>query len=704
MPRFKHDEEPIGKHARHAASYEIDFEMVDKQGVNADRNQLRSDQEVNLSNTDIETSNIRQDLYSNHRDSMPAIQMSTSEHNEQLNDRINDTSKYRNGAQSFVDPRIQTNRKDELLRLRNINKKQKKWPIVVGIIVALFIVLCIVGLCAFNSVRTLKADASAVMAEANEIQGFIKSSDYSSAAISAKKLQSTAKEMNNELSSPLWSVASTLPVVGNDVNGVKTIASILDDAATNALVPLTDTLASNPPSDLVQDGVINVNSVDTLLGSVEGAAPVMQRCADQLNDLPDMNIEQLQSAIEPAKEKITSINNLFQQASKFAPLISSFLGADGSRTYLIVAQNVAEMRASDGFPGSMGILTITNGAIELHDFGSVYQVMPETTPDTVAQTPEEQSLFMGALSKPWDASFNADYPRTAEIWSTSYTTQTGTSIDGVISITPSVVQKLLAITGPITLVDGTQLDGSNATKILQHDLYWKYLSSANASPENAALADLLFADAADKAFKGLLSNMNANSMMAFAGVFADCMDTREIMLYLNAPDEQALLKEAGITGELNNNPETPELGVFFDLWIGSKMGWYVDIDTTVSEGVKQVNGSTSYKVTTVLRNTADPNDVEAGGAYIMGTAEGYQNGDMAPLTYFYAPAGGSITDFTMSSGSFSKAAYEGFEVYRTDQPNLLPGQSITCTYTVNTAPNAQEPLTVITNPTLTEYR
>ena len=88
----------------------------------------------------------------------------------------------------------------------------------------------------------------------------------------------------------------------------------------------------------------------------------------------------------------------------------------------------------------------------------------------------------------------------------------------------------------------------------------------------------------------------------------------------------------------------------------------------------------------------------------MGTCEGYQNGDMAPLVYFYAPAGGSITDFTMSSGTFVKVTYEGLEVYRTERPNLLPGQSITCTYTVTTSPDAQEPLKLITNPTLTEYR
>lgn len=55
-----------------------------------------------------------------------------------------------------------------------------------------------------------------------------------------------------------------------------------------------------------------------------------------------------------------------------------------------------------------------------------------------------------------------------------------------------MVQDLLAATGDsFTLSDGTTIDGTNATKVLQHDLYWKYLSSGSNMSEGNDLCDAL---------------------------------------------------------------------------------------------------------------------------------------------------------------------------------------------------------------------
>ena len=59
----------------------------------------------------------------------------------------------------------------------------------------------------------------------------------------------------------------------------------------------------------------------------------------------------------------------------------------------------------------------------------------------------------------------------------AYEAKHGESVDGVLSLTPTIIQKVLRISGPITLPDGTELNGDNATQMLQKDLYYKYLSS-----------------------------------------------------------------------------------------------------------------------------------------------------------------------------------------------------------------------------------
>ena len=169
-----------------------------------------------------------------------------------------------------------------------------------------------------------------------------------------------------------------LPIVGSDVKGVQTIASALADASDNAIVPLTSSLSTTPPSACIDaDGKLNIAAITTLLGAIQNGAPAMQRCTDELSSLPAFHIEKLQKLVGPAQEKITGINDVFQEANTFAPIIGSMLGANGNRTYLLAAQNTAEIRASGGFPGSMGTVSIDNGAIELGDFTKVYDMMAE---------------------------------------------------------------------------------------------------------------------------------------------------------------------------------------------------------------------------------------------------------------------------------------------------------------------------------------
>ena len=329
---------------------------------------------------------------------------------------------------------------DGMIRVKK--KRRKKHT---KLIVCLIVVACLlVGTCGYGaalalSAKDVKAQAETALSNVNGIQTAIVGQDFATAAKNASNLQSSAQAMNEELSSPVWSVAAMLPVVGSDVRGVQTIASALADASENAIVPLTGSLSATPPSACIDaNGNLDIAAITTLLGAIQDSAPAMQRCTDQLSSLPAFHIEKLQKLVGPAQEKITGINDVFQQANTFAPIIGSMLGANGNRTYLLAAQNTAEIRASGGFPGSMGTVSIDNGAIELGDFTKVYDMMAEDTPAQCAITDEENALFYPWYTQySWDNSFNPDYPRVAGIWAAAYQEKTEQSVDGVISITPT---------------------------------------------------------------------------------------------------------------------------------------------------------------------------------------------------------------------------------------------------------------------------
>ena len=624
------------------------------------------------------------------------------------------------GRQDFNFQPIPTNHEhDGMIRVKK--KRRKKHT---KLIVCIVVIACLlVGTCGYGaalalSAKDVKAQAETALSNVNGIQTAIAGQDFATAAKNASNLQSSAQAMNEELSSPVWDVAAMLPVVGSDVKGVQTIASALADASDNAIVPLTSSLSTTPPSACIDaDGKLNIAAITTLLGAIQNGAPAMQRCTDELSSLPAFHIEKLQKLVGPAQEKITGINDVFQEANTFAPIIGSMLGANGNRTYLLAAQNTAEIRASGGFPGSMGTVSIDNGAIELGDFTKVYDMMAEETPAQCAITDEENALFYPWYTQySWDNSFNPDYPRVAGIWAAAYQEKTEQSVDGVISITPTMVQDLLAATGDsFTLSDGTTIDGTNATKVLQHDLYWKYLSSGSNMSEGNDLCDALFTEAAEYAFDSALENMNASSLMKLVCTMMGGLEDRRVMIWLADATEQGYIEDMGYSGSMTAaSQQEPTLGVFVNFWAGSKLGWWLGMDTQVSSPVTGNDGSRTYHVTTTLTNFMTAQEAKQGGGYIVSDND-KSLGDADPFIYFYAPAGGTISDVTASNGAtLGKATYQGLDVTFTCQVgdfsvlpkpnNPLPVEStVTYSYTVTLPADVEGDLQLATTPTLTKY-
>ena len=606
---------------------------------------------------------------------------------------------------------------EKIIRFKR--RRHNRAPKIVASVVAVLVVVCVgYGIALANSAISLKSQAGTALSQVNAVQSSIESSDFGSASSSARQLQTVASQMNKELSSPLWAVASVLPVVGGDIQGVRTIVSVLDEASTNALVPLTTALQKTPVDGLVTDGTIDVASLSVLLTAIEDAAPAMKSCAEKLDALPDMNIQQLQTVIGPAKEKLSSVNDSFQAAAGIAPIAADLLGANGDRTYLLAAENSAELRASGGFPGSVGTLSISNGHISLGDFTTVYDMLNEDTSSSIAITDEEKTLFYGYTRYSWDNSYNPDFSRVGEIWAASYNERHNTHIDGVISISPSIVQKLLAaLKTSVTLSDGTELNGSNATKVLEHDLYWKYLSNQATVSRSSGndITDTLFSEAASLTFEKVLNNLDSNTLTKLSGVLVEGAGNREVMAWMSDSSEQAVMENIGATGSLDaSTQQQPTLGVFSNIWLASKLGWWLGIDTKIGTAQTSSDGTRTYHVTTTLSNYLTSDEIANGGSYIMSNLG--SSGQIDPFVYFYAPAGGKIENIKASNGAqLTQAEYKGLQVfysanvgsdYNAAYPNfpLGAGEEVTVTYDVVLPAGVSGDLQLTEVPTLQQYR
>lgn len=76
--------------------------------------------------------------------------------------------------------------------------------------------------------------------------------------------------------------------------------------------------------------------------------------------------------LDKVQEPLGKADGMLDQLKPILNVPPQMLGEGGQRSYLIIAQNNSELRATGGLPGSWGVLTVTDGKIEMNgDFTSI---------------------------------------------------------------------------------------------------------------------------------------------------------------------------------------------------------------------------------------------------------------------------------------------------------------------------------------------
>jgi len=177
---------------------------------------------------------------------------------------------------------------------------------------------------------------------------------------------------------------------------------------------------------------------------------------------------------EDTKKEVETVNFLAQELAK----------SDGiERRYLILLQNNMELRPGGGFLGQYAILKIKDGKVTstfIEDANLLDQRI------NVKVAPPYPFYRMMSLKK-WkfrDSNFSPDFPTNVEKAKYFYRLSGGNSeFDGVISVNATVLNKILQITGPIT-VGGTQFNSDNAVLALEEKVEKVYILNENIDTQN----------------------------------------------------------------------------------------------------------------------------------------------------------------------------------------------------------------------------
>lgn len=145
-----------------------------------------------------------------------------------------------------------------------------------------------------------------------------------------------------------------------------------------------------------------------------------------------------------------------------------FLGFEYDTRYLVVFQNNTELRGSGGFLGSYALVDFREGKIKNLEVpaGGSYDTEAGLKVRVVAPEP---LWLLNPLWHFWDSNWWPDWEMSAKKIKWFYEKSGGPTVDGVISLTPTTMEKLLEIIGPIDMFEeyGKVIDSENFWGVVQ---------------------------------------------------------------------------------------------------------------------------------------------------------------------------------------------------------------------------------------------
>ncbi len=224
-----------------------------------------------------------------------------------------------------------------------------------------------------------------------------------------------------------------------------------------------------------------------------------------------------------------------------ADIFADLFGANGPRKYLFLFQNNNEMRPTGGFIGSYGLLDISNGKIRNFFIDGIFNPDGQLIEKIVPPSPIQK---MSAAWSLHDSNWWPDFPTSAREAIKFYAKTGGPSADGVITITPTVMQKFLEITGPIEMLEyGVTLDAENFIEKTQYEVEVDYDKEEN-KPKK------ILSDLAPIVLDKLLGSRDPKTVSKMFLALSDALAQKHILLYSDNKKLQELISKQGWSGEV----------------------------------------------------------------------------------------------------------------------------------------------------------
>lgn len=466
----------------------------------------------------------------------------------------------------------------------------RRRALLIGLILACFLISFggIYGVVTLSDAMSAARDAKA---QAQAIEGILRAGNFTDAT-TLTTLKGHLQSLENDLNR----IQSDIPggpvgwAVGNSVAGHT--LNMAHDLTSAGLYAVDAGLLIVPHIKGILDSVIGggakagsgltLSEINQASADVQAAGRYVTQALVERAQVSDSALQTLGlgSLIKPLRELDAVAPKLpayLTTGENVLAALPDLLGMTKPANYLLLDLDSDELRPTGGFQGVYGILTFSNGLLTsgVH-LKNIYALEcpsgPNACNDRQLPSAYDWFVFHDGLR---NANLDPSYPTSAQLDEQLLQEEHGPAVSGVISITPLLIEQILAITGPVKVSGYPDTITAQNFRELIH--YYHDLIGQNNVTQNK-----VFDAAASSSVLSAVSHLSQADQFKVVQLVYNDLYTGDVNAYFNNQDMEAALTALNRDGALQK-----PAGDTYEVVNSNRGGNYANMDvvTTQSDSV-----------------------------------------------------------------------------------------------------------------------
>src|SRR6266516_513123 len=273
---------------------------------------------------------------------------------------------------------------------------------------------------------------------------------------------------------------------------------------------------------------------------------------NQVNQLQpaDMQIDaRIPKLVDAFHKDGPMIQGWLDTVEQLLPVAPTLLGIGTPANYLVEVLDSTELRPGGGFIGNYGIVSLTGGRLASAHITDVDLLdRPFEAAGHVIPYPPAYSWFN--LVPSWslrDSNLDADFPTAARYGEQNYTKEGGSiPVQGVIAITPALIERVLAITGPIAVPEYHET--ITAENLIARIHYYQLGGSAAGegsdlipSPDGHSSLRKRFTELLAEHLLARIHQLPTSDLSKYLQLMVNSVHSKDLQLYFNSDTAESVL-------------------------------------------------------------------------------------------------------------------------------------------------------------------